>query len=45
MDTLIEKLKSKAFSGNDVLDLVDGESKLVRYPDLYKFDTIVEWKK
>lgn len=42
MNNLIEELKGKAFSGNDVLDLVDGESKLVRYPDLYKYDTIEE---
>lgn len=42
MDKLITNLKSFAFSGGNVLDLVDGMSKLVRYPDLHKYDTIEE---
>lgn len=42
MDNIIENLKSYAFSGGDVLEMVDGKSKLVRYPDLHKYKSIEE---
>ena len=38
----IDKLKSIPFSGGNILDIVDGESKIVRYPDLHKYNKIEE---
>ena len=42
MNEIIEQLKGKALSGSNILEIVKGESKLVRYPDLHKYDTIEE---
>lgn len=42
MNSYIEKLKKIPFSGGDVMNIVDGESKIIRYPDLHKFNNIDE---
>lgn len=40
MDNLIKGLRKKAFSGEDILTVCDNETKIITYPELYKFQNI-----
>lgn len=42
MDKYINLLKQKPFSGRDIIEAVGGETKIITYPELYKYDTIDE---
>jgi hypothetical protein len=42
MERLIDKLKTKPFSGGDIVEAVDGNTKIVRYPEIHKYNTIDE---
>jgi hypothetical protein len=42
MDKYIDILKQKPFSGKDIMEALGGETKIITYPELYKYDTIDE---
>lgn len=42
MHRYINMLKGKALSGNELIDLLGGKVKIVRYPNIHKYKTIDE---
>jgi hypothetical protein len=42
MDKYIDILKKKPFSGKDIIEAVNGETKIITYPEIHKYETIDE---
>ena len=42
MDNLIKELTDMPYSGQDIMDICDNETKVITYKDLLKFDNIDE---
>jgi hypothetical protein len=40
METVINQLQKIPLSGDQILDAVDNKTKIIRYPDLHKYNTI-----
>jgi hypothetical protein len=40
MDSIIKELRKKPFSGEDILNITDNQTKIITYPELYNFKTI-----